>query len=292
MALTHLRAVAVLALMALASLACSAGAPAGQPISGDDLAPVPGSGGTDDDGEQPSAVRDGAYIIRTGNLRLELTDLAPALNEAQALITGLGGYISGSEERNDTSAMYAVITYRIPVERWDQALAGLRTLGQRVISENTQAADVTAEVVDLDARLANLRSTEAALQAIMDRAVTIDDVLKVQRELTNVRASIESLTAQRDGLADRATYATITVSYEVRNTAVTVASEGWDLAREVDLAVASLVTILQRLASVAVWLIIVVLPVVLPFLLIGLVWWRINRNRQNRVTMGPNDPLR
>jgi hypothetical protein len=293
MAGNPLRAAAVLVLLALASLACSAAAPASGPVDGQNSGvPVPYSGGTGDDGEQPSALRDGAYIVRTGNLRLELTDLAPALNQAQALIIGLGGYISGSEERNDASATYAVMTYRIPVGQWDHALAGLRALGQRVISENTQAADVTGEVVDLDARLANLRTTEAALQAIMDRATTIDDVLKVQRELTNTRATIESLTAQRDGLADRATYATITVSYEVRNTAVTVASEGWDLAREVDLAVASLVTILQRLASVAVWLIIVVLPVVLPFVLIGLIWWRINRNRQNRVTMGPNEPLR
>jgi len=294
----HLSAGTLLVLLALASLGCAgATGPASQPIAGpagpDNLGPgAPTGRGDGDEGEQPSALRDGAFIVRTGNLRLELTDLAPALNQAQALITGLGGYIAASTERNDDQTTYAEITYRVPVERWDEALAGLRGLGQRVISENTQAADVTAEVVDLDARLANLRATETALQSIMDRAGTIDDVLKVQRELTDVRSSIESLTAQRESLAERATYATITVSYEVRNTAVSAASGGWDLAREVDLAVASLVTILQRLASVAVWVSIVLLPVVLPFLLIGLVWWRITRNRQNRVTMGGNEPLR
>ena len=294
----HLSAGTLVVLLALASLGCAGAAgPASQPIAGpagpDDLGPGDPTGrGGEDEGDQPSALRDGAFIVRTGNLRLELTDLAPALNQAQALISGLGGYISSSTERNDDRATYAEITYRVPVERWDEALAGLRGLGPKVISENTQAADVTAEVVDLDARLANLRATETALQSIMDRAGTIDDVLKVQRELTNVRSSIESLTAQRESLAERATYATITVSYEVRNTALSAASEGWDLGREVDLAVASLVTILQRLASVAVWVLIVLLPVVGPFALIAFVWWRVNRNRQNRVTMGGNEPLR
>ena len=64
-------------------------------------------------------------------------------------------------------------------------------------------------MVDLDARIANLQATEAALQEIMVQATTITDVLKVQDELTAVRGDIESLTAQRDLLASRAALATL-----------------------------------------------------------------------------------
>jgi hypothetical protein len=148
-----------------------------------------------------------------------------------------------------------------------------------VLTETTDARDVTAAVVDLDARLQNLRVTEAALQAIMDRATTIDDVLEVQRELTGVRAEIERLTAQRDELAGRAAMSTLSVSYRQPGEPVAQAAEGWDAGREVDSAVAALVVVLQRLASLGIWLGIAVLPVVLP--VIALIWlaYRLARRR-------------
>ncbi|MDP8905776.1 MAG: DUF4349 domain-containing protein [Chloroflexota bacterium] len=297
MAATWLRSIVALALLAITLVACSAPAalpaPGREPDTARAGAPAVGAPtGGDEESDDQAELADGAYIVRTGHLRLELTELAPALDAAQRLVSGVGGYVSQSEEHNTADVTYATITYRVPVERWNEALAGLRGLGERVISENTEAADVTSQIIDLDARLLNLRASETALQAIMQRATTIDDVLKVQRELTEVRASIERLTAERTHLADRAALATITVSFEVRTTAVATASEGWNLGREVDLAFASLVGIAQRAASIGVWLLIVALPVLLPFVVIALLWVRIYRARENRVTMGVDDPRR
>ena len=56
----------------------------------------------------------------------------------------------------------------------------------RHLQVQTQA--VTGQVVDLGARITNLRATEAALQAIMIQATKIPDVLEVQGKLTEVRA--------------------------------------------------------------------------------------------------------
>jgi hypothetical protein len=101
-------------------------------------------------------------------------------------------------------------------------------------------------------------------------------VLKVQSELTTVRGEIESLTAQRDMLAQRAALATLEVGYNVPITATTVASEGWDLGAEIDSAVAALVKLGQGALSLAVWLLIVFVPVVLPIVAVILlaVWLR------------------
>jgi hypothetical protein len=210
-------------------------------------------------------------------MELEVTDLRPAVDQATALITNLGGHIAESHEQNSGGHQAASVTYRIPAARWTEAVTGLRALGHKVLSEDTDAQDVTAQVVDLDARIANLRTSEAALQGIMSRATTITDVLKVQQELTGVRGDIESMTAQRDNLADQAAMGTLEVGFSVPVDEAAVATGGWDLGREVDSAVAALVRVTQGATSLAVWLLIVVLPVLIPVLVAIYVAVRIRR---------------
>src|SRR4029079_8216833 len=95
----------------------------------------------------------------------------------------------------------------------------------------------------------NLRASEDALVAIMDRAGRIDDVLSVQMRLEDVRRQIEELTAQRDDLSGRAALATLTASWTTPVAAVEVAQQGWDLATQVDAALAQTLSALQGVAS-------------------------------------------
>lgn len=287
----HLPLFTALAFVSMLAIACAGVAgPALQPVGQG----VPTSGNRDeqpvdpaDDGESPAAP-DGQLIIYTGDMQLDVADLDAAVAEAERVIAGLGGHVAGSRAENRGSSRYATVTYRIPAERWSEALAALRGLASEVVSESTSSQDVTAQVVDLEARLANLRVTETALQSIMDRATTIDDVLEVQRELTKVRGDIESLTAQRDNLAARAALATLTVTFGVPVAAASRASEGWDLGREVDRALAALVRVSQGVVSVAIWLAIVVVPLVVPTLFV--VWLAIIVRRRWLAGRNPVQP--
>jgi hypothetical protein len=176
----------------------------------------------------------------------------------------------------------------VPVDRFGEAIEALRVLSDRVVRESTQSTEVTATVVDLDARIDNLRASEAALVEIMDRAGRIDDVLAVQARLETVRGQIEQLEAQRAHLADQAALSTLTVSWFTPVAAVTVAQEGWDLGSEVDAALARTVEVLQGLASLAIWFGVVVLPLVgVPLLIVaGLL---VLMRRRGRVTAPATD---
>jgi hypothetical protein len=252
--------------------------------------PTPGSG--NDDGYQPAPTaapgngngvvgqpngipEQPQLIIYNGSLELEVADVDASVNQAEALVKSLGGHVAGSRASDSGDGKSAYVTYRIPAARWSEALSGLKALATRVANEETSSDDVTAEVVDLEARLANLRSTEVALQGIMAGATTITDVLKVQAELTQVQGEIESMTAQRDLLTNQAALATLNIAFNPPPVAeVEQASTGWDLGREIDSALASLVRLGQAVASLLIWLIIVVLPVLVP-VLIGI--WVVNR---------------
>jgi hypothetical protein len=157
---------------------------------------------------------------------------------------------------------------RIPAARWTETLDALRKLGTKILGEQTASQEVTAQVVDLGARLANLRATETALQAIMEKATKIPDILAVQDQLTGVRQQIEELTAQQQTLENQAALGTLTVNFTLPPAvAVTQVREGWDPAREIDQAAAALVGLGQGLAGAGIWLLVVWLPI---FLVVGL----------------------
>lgn len=227
-------------------------------------------------------------IVYTGSMSLEVAELRPSMDQAQQIVSALGGHLAGSSLMDYEDRQAATVTYRIPSDRWTEALQRLRDVGTKVLSEETDSEDVTEQVVDLEARLANLRVTEAAFQSFMERATTIDEVLKVQRELTTVRGEIERLTAERDTLANRAALGTLSVTFEVPVAETSRASEGWDLGREIDNAVATLVRLGQGLASFAIWLLIVVVPIVVPAAVIG--WIALRLRRRWLTTHPPQAP--
>jgi hypothetical protein len=212
------------------------------------------------------AAIDDAKIIRTGTMSLDVSDVETAVRAARDVIVGLGGYVGASSTINEGDRPTAEITYRIPVERWEAALDAMRNLNGvtiKVVNEQTDAIEVTSQIVDLDARIENLRASEAALQAIAAQALKISDILEVQARLTETRGQIEALAAQQKDLTDRSAFSALTVRFNVPFVAVEVATSGWNPAAIVDSAVATTVSVLQGVATAGIWFVIVWLPILI-----------------------------
>ena len=304
------RLLPALILVGLMFAACAGSAaqlaPVGEPVAGDGYSAVGGgpqpaasaapeaAQGEGDNGGNAIGARDDARIIRTGSIDLEVKDVPAALRIARDAIVGLGGYVGASNTSNFDDRPSAQISYRIPTDRWEDALDVLRTLsGQttKVVTEQTEAVDVTGQVIDLQARIRNLRASETALQRIAADAVRVSDVLEVEARLTEVRGQIEQLTAQLESLDDRATYATLSASFSTPVIAVEAASKGWEPATTVDAAAASLISILQGLATAGIWFLIVWVPILLVLgVLVAMGLWLARRLGLGRRRVGPGIP--
>ena len=225
-------------------------------------------------GQPVLAAAESNQIIKTGQLSLEVGDIDNAVGRAGAAITGLGGSIDSSNQYGSGGDATASITFRVPAAKWDEAVSTLRAIGTKVLSLQTNSTDVTLQAVDLDARIANLEKTEAALQAIMARATAIADVIAVETQLSQVEGQIEELKAQRNHLQNQVDMSTLTVTFQLpAKTVTTQATQDWTLGSQIDQAGAALVRIGQGLVTLGVWLMIVVVPLVLALLvLFGIVW--------------------
>jgi hypothetical protein len=221
-------------------------------------------------------------IIKTGNLTMQVELLDKAIVSATTAIDALGGYTSGSQRSGSGQDARAAVTFRVPAARWDIAMNAIRGLASEILAEQSTTDDVTGQVVDLGARIRNLQVTEAALQSIMDRATVIKDVLAVQEELTTVRGQIEQRTAEKAHLEEQAAYSTIVVTFALKPAPVLVEQQDqFDPATEVDAASASLVGVLQDVATAGIWFGIVWLPILVTLGVIAAVaWWVVRRARR------------
>ncbi len=217
-------------------------------------------------------------IIRSGQLEIEVADLAAAVATARTRVLAVGGYVSASDETASDGQANALAVYRVPADRWDEALDGIRGLASQVRGQQVETEAVTAQVVDLGARITNLRASEAALQGIMGQATKISDVLAVQTELTTVRGEIERLVAEKALLEERAAYGTLTVVFSLPATPATEeVQRGWDPATDADRATGTLIGFGQTAVSLAIWLGIVGSPLLIAGSVIAAIAWRIGR---------------
>ncbi len=250
------------------------------PTSGAAPTPAPGSP------EAAAARAPVLLIVRTGTLTLESARIADAVSAASGVVVGRGGFVAGSQEIGAADAAKATVDYRIRSDRWDETLLALRRIGT-VRDQQIKTDEVTGTVIDLGARITNLRSTEAALQAIMAKATKIQDVLDVQTQLTETRGQIEELSAQRASLEDRAAFGSLSVIFQLppapRPTPTLKPTPIWDPGKDAQEATDRLVRISQRATTAGIWIAVIGLPI-LAVLAIALtmVWatWRfISRRR-------------
>ena len=244
-----------------------------------------GSGGVpDEEGGNPAAPRDDLMVVYTGSLELLVDDLPTALAKAKTAVLATGGYIGASQESNTDDRSVAVITYRIPADRWEDGLGSLRGLATKVVGEQTQATEVGGQMVDLEARIRNLRASEGVLVEIAKGTGKVTDLLEVEARIADVRGQIESLEGQRARLADQVAYGTLVATFGTEIIQVQETAAGWDPKGDVDGALATLIGAGQTLVSGLIWFGIVWLPVLLVIGLLSFVGYKVAKRISRRAT--------
>jgi hypothetical protein len=216
------------------------------------------SSSTGIEGSQAAAVEafTERMVVFTAKIELEVGDVDSTLEDLQALAVDYEGFISAVNTRSGTGA----ITIRVPQARFYDAVSDVEEFGE-VLNRDIKGEDVTENYVDLQARLSNLENQEERLNEVLTLGHTVDDVLKVEKELERVRGEIERLIGEIQYLDSRVELATITVLLNVS----TELKANWlpkvDLRTPVSTGLSAFYTIIQGLLSITI--------AVGPFILIG-----------------------
>lgn len=143
------------------------------------------------------------------NADLTLTVEAPdSTNQyIQAIAKRHGGYV------NEIGTYRSII--RVESEALDATIAELSQLG-RLDRKSIRGQDVTETYLDYQIRLDNAQQARTRYLELLDKAETVDDILKVEKELERLNETIDLLKGKMNRIDHLDTYATITINLRER----------------------------------------------------------------------------
>jgi hypothetical protein len=229
-------------------------------------APDKGAGpsiGTPELGDKGTSRNDSAAnVVRYGNIFLEVTDADDALMRVTKLVESAGGYLSASSRSGEDENLNLSATFKVPEAKFSEVMASLRAEG-KTLYEDISSYEVTMQVVDLEARLKNLRASEAAFLDLLNRAESVADVVAVQTELSRIRGDIESYDSQLNALKDQVAMSSISVTMQLPVSPVDAASGNFDFGYEISSALANLINVGRAVLTAAINIVVIGIPILL-----------------------------
>ena len=152
---------------------------------------------------------DVSKIIRDGTMSIQVAkdDFSKGFASVTRIAENNGGFVLSSQTSGQRAG---TLTLRIPAKRFDDAMLSLRAIGT-VQAQSVTGKDVTAQFIDLQARLRIAKSRRTVLLGLQSSATTLGDVLTVQRQLDDVQLQIEQIQGQVNFINDQVAEATIRV---------------------------------------------------------------------------------
>jgi Domain of unknown function (DUF4349) len=140
-------------------------------------------------------------LVRTESLGIIVKTPAETAEKIIKIAQGAGGFLVTSNVNGGADATSALVSIRVPTDKFEEVRAQIRKLSLRVENESIDAQDATKQYVDQEARLLNLRAQEQQYLGILLKAATVKDTLEVSDKLNEVRGTIEEKQAEFEALS-------------------------------------------------------------------------------------------
>ena len=152
-------------------------------------------------------------LIKTVDMDVETKNFDALIAHVESRVEALGGYVESSDVYNgsytsDYRSRNARITARIPADRLDDFVADVAEQSN-ITSKNESVEDVTLQYVDLESHKRALLAEQESLLSMLENAESIEDILAINSQLTDVRYQLESMESQLRTYDNRINYSTV-----------------------------------------------------------------------------------
>ena len=235
--------------------------------------------------------RSNRMIVKNADMRLLVEDTNTAIDRTTQIIGDSGGYIVSSrvwyQDYHEHKLKFASVTLGVPVDEFERVLSRLRGLAVEVRDETASGDDVTDQYVDLQSQLSTLEATRERVKSFLDDAKTVDEALRINQELASLDAQIEQIKGRMNYLNDRSAFSTITINFEPEYPEVSAPKpQAWNPGVAFRNAVKVLTVAYQSVAEFVIWLLVVVLPIVLPPAFILWALWKFFARKTSKPVSG------
>lgn len=171
--------------------------------------------------EASTVAVDAQKLARNATLSLQVDDVGKATARVRAINAAAAGFIlsesigtTGTETDDKTGinpTTYAALVISVPSDKLDATLDELERIG-KVLDRRSQTENVTGEYVDVQARVVTMTKAVARIQELIDKATDIDQLVKLERELSSRQAELEAIEARLQELDRRTSRSPIAIN--------------------------------------------------------------------------------
>ncbi|MGE0324656.1 MAG: DUF4349 domain-containing protein [Polyangiaceae bacterium] len=166
--------------------------------------PTDPSGAKDPSDQTPQKVA-GPLLIYRADINMGVFQTREVIDNTEKMARDMGGYLVRRSDRE--------IVIRVPSAKFREALAKVGGFGD-VLHQNVEVEDVTEKFFDLQTRLKNMKAVRDRFQQLLTKANTVEDSLKIERELERVTTQIEVMEGRLKLMRELIAFSTITLRLE------------------------------------------------------------------------------
>lgn len=161
----------------------------------------------------PAALPVNQKLIRKIWLEAETENMDTLLTSVEQRITELEGYVEGRQVRNGSAYSgkryrYAELTIRIPADKLDSFVDNVSEHSNITDTRET-TEDVTLSYVESESRVIALETEQTRLLELLAEARNMDDILRIESRLTDIRAQLEKAKSQLRVYDNMVNYGTV-----------------------------------------------------------------------------------
>ncbi|MDA7896599.1 DUF4349 domain-containing protein [bacterium] len=155
----------------------------------------------------PTAPPSSRQIQRSGTMTMKSRSLQSSSQKSVALVARHQALITSSSLTDDRYQA----TIRVPASKLPSLMQSLESVG-KVTSSRISMDDVTAAYRDLEAALKNKRALRDRLRALLSRATKVEDILKIEKELSRVQTDLDQMEARMKSMRSKVAQSTLNLS--------------------------------------------------------------------------------
>lgn len=150
-------------------------------------------------------------VIRRAWMDIEVEDFDKAKVKIDSITKVHKAYTLSNNFEQDETRLSSDIEIKVTANSLDSLITDLTCVAKKVNSQNISTNDVTEKYIDIQAQIQNKQKVERTFIKLLNKATTVDEILKIQTELGKIRAELESVQGRMKYLDNQVSLSSISL---------------------------------------------------------------------------------
>lgn len=156
-------------------------------------------------------------LTKNGSIRFETSNLDKTKQLITNAVASLNGYISNDNTSESDNRTENSLIVRIPADKADSLITVIESNASKIDYKSIDVQDVTEQFIDLDTRVRTKKEVETRYRELLARATSVEEMLKIEEQIGNIRTEIESAEGRLRYLSNQVQYSTLNVTFYEKN---------------------------------------------------------------------------